>query len=405
MDLDRLYRAESGRVLATLIRLLGGFEEAEEALHDAFAAAAEQWRRTGVPNNPRAWLVSTGRFKAIDRIRRRVRFREASVELARQAQEDVNMPPEDTEEIRDDVLRLMFTCCHPTLPSEARTALALREICGLTTEEIARAFLARPSAIAQRIVRAKQKIRDERLPYEVPDRHALPGRLATVLQAIYLVFNEGYSATSGDHVVRQTLCDEAIRLGRLLVELMPTPEAQGLLALMLLHEARRTTRQTVDGDVILLADQDRSLWNRAQIAEGAVLVDKIFRSGRPGLYALQAAIAALHATAGSIEATDWAEIAGLYDLLYAEQPTPVVALNRAVAIAERDGAAEGLMAIDAVMAGGALADYAPAHAARAELLRRSGRPDEARKAYSHALGLSRQEPERRFLTQRIAALR
>jgi RNA polymerase sigma-70 factor (ECF subfamily) len=391
-------------VLATLIRLLGGFELAEEALHDAFAAAAVQWPKEGIPRNPRAWLVSAGRFRAIDRVRRRVRFDKAAAEIARQIEDEMTEPEAEMEAIADDSLRLIFTCCHPDLPQDAQVAMTLREVCGLTTEEIARAFLATPPAIAQRIVRAKQRIRDEAIPYEVPDRDALPERLAPVLQAIYLVFNEGYSAAAGDAVVRAELTGEAIRLARLLNELLPEPEVQGLLALMLLHEARRTSRTSPEGDLILLADQDRSLWNRSQIAEGAALVETSFNDGAPGPYALQAAIAALHATARSPDMTDWTQIAGLYDLLLARIPTPVVALNRAVAIAERDGPASGLALIDAILAAGDLTGYQPAHAARAELLRRLGRSAEARDAYQQALALTKQEPERRFLNRRLAAL-
>jgi RNA polymerase sigma-70 factor (ECF subfamily) len=399
-----VYREERGRVLATLVRLLGGFELAEEALHDAFAAAAIQWPAEGVPKNPRAWLVSAGRFKAIDRVRRRVRFDKAAAEIARQIEGEMDEPEAEMQAIADDTLRLVFTCCHPALPRDAQVAMTLREICGLTTEEIARAFLAAPSAIAQRIVRAKQRIRDEAIPYEVPDRDALPERLAPVLQSIYLVFNEGYSAGAGDAVVRGELTGEAIRLARLVNGLLPEPEVRGLLSLMLLHESRRAARMTAEGDLVLLADQDRSLWNRALIDEGTALVDQAFRTGQPGPYLVQAAIAALHATAPTADKTDWTEIAGLYDLLYEQVPTPVVALNRAVAVAERDGAAEGLLLIDAILADGRLADYQLAHAARADLLRRLGRTADACAAYQRALDLTKQEPERRFLTARIAAL-
>jgi RNA polymerase sigma-70 factor, ECF subfamily len=404
VDLDAIYRAERGRVLASLIRLLGGFELAEEALHDAFAAAAVQWPVEGMPKNPRAWLVSAGRFKAIDRVRRRVRFDKAAAEIAYQYENEMAEPEAEMQTIADDTLRLVFTCCHPALPRDAQVAMTLREICGLTTEEIARAFLAAPSAIAQRIVRAKQKIRDEAIPYEVPDRDALPERLAPVLQAIYLVFNEGYSAGAGDAVVRAELTAEAIRLARLIYGLLPEPEVQGLLALMLLHESRRRARMTDDGDLVLLADQDRGLWDRALIDEGAALVDAAFGHGRPGPYVLQAAIAALHATARTAADTDWTEIAGLYDLLLQQVPTPVVALNRAVAIAERDGAEAGLALVDAILADGRLEDYQLAHSARADLLRRLGRRADARKAYERALALSNQEPERRFLSARIASL-
>jgi RNA polymerase sigma-70 factor, ECF subfamily len=403
VDLDTVYREERGRVLATLIRLLGGFELAEEALHDAFAAAAVQWPVEGVPRNPRAWLVSAGRFKAIDRVRRRVRFDKAAAEIAYQHEIEMDEPEAKMHAIADDTLRLVFTCCHPALPRDAQVAMTLREICGLTTEEIARAFLAAPSAIAQRIVRAKQRIRDEAIPYEVPDRDALPERLSPVLQAIYLVFNEGYSAGAGDAVVRAELTAEAIRLARLIAELLPEPEVQGLLALMLLHESRRTARMTREGDLVLLADQDRSLWDRVLIDEGVALVDALFRRGGPGPYVLQAAIAALHATAPTAAATDWAEVAGLYDLLLHQVPTPVVALNRAVAIAERDGPGAGLTLVDAILADGRLEDYQPAHAARADFLRRLGRTADARKAYERALALTSQEPERRFLAARLAS--
>ena len=404
MNLDTVYREERGRVLATLIRLLGNYELAEEALHDAFAAAAVQWPVEGMPRNPRAWLVSAGRFKAIDRVRRRVRFDRAAAEIAYQYETEMAEPEAEMQAFADDTLRLVFTCCHPALPRDAQVAMTLREICGLTTEEIARAFLAAPSAIAQRIVRAKQRIRDEAIPYEVPDRDALAERLAPVLQAIYLVFNEGYSAAAGDAVVRAELTAEAIRLARLIAELLPEPEVQGLLALMLLHESRRAARMTPEGDLVLLADQDRSLWDRALIEEGAALVDAVFRRNQPGPYVLQAAIAALHATAPTAAATDWTEIAGLYDLLLQQVPTLVVALNRAVAIAERDGPAAGLTLVDAILADGRLEDYQPAHSARADFLRRLGRIADARKAYERALALSSQEPERRFLAARIANL-
>lgn len=404
MDLDAIYRSERGRVLATLIRLLGGFELAEEALHDAFAAAAVQWPVEGVPRNPRAWLVSAGRFRAIDRIRRRVRHDKAAAEIGHQIEAEMAEPEPDMQVIDDDTLRLIFTCCHPALPRDAQVAMTLREICGLTTEEIARAFLATPPAIAQRIVRAKQRIRDEAIPYEVPDRDALPARLQPVLQAIYLVFNEGYSAARGDAVVRIELTEEAIRLARLLHQLLPQPEVMGLLALMLLHESRTAARMTPEGDLILLADQDRTVWNRTLIDEGARLVDAAFRAPHPGPYAIQAAIAALHATAPSTAETNWAEIAGLYDLLLRHQPTPVVALNRAVAIAERDGPEAGLAIVDEIIDGGALPDYVPAHAARADFLRRLGRTDEAKAAYTRALALTQQKPERRFFERRLATL-
>ncbi len=404
MDLEAVYRAERGRVLASLIRLLGGFELAEEALHDAFAAAATQWPVEGVPKNPRAWLVSAGRFKAIDRVRRRVRFDKAAAEIAYEYENEMAEPEAEMQAIADDTLRLVFTCCHPALPRDAQVAMTLREVCGLTTEEIARAFLAAPSAIAQRIVRAKQRIRDEAIPYEVPDRDALPERLAPVLQTIYLVFNEGYSAGTGDAVVRAELTAEAIRLARLLNTLLPEPEVQGLLALMLLHESRRAARMTPEGNLVLLPDQDRSLWDRALITEGSALVDVAFRHGQPGPYVLQAAIAALHATAPTAAETDWTEIAALYDLLLQHTPTPVVALNRAVAVAERDGAEAGLTLVDALLADGRLEDYPLAHSARAEFLRRLGRDADARRAFERALALTNQEPERRFLAARISAL-
>jgi RNA polymerase sigma-70 factor (ECF subfamily) len=403
-EIEAVYRAESGRVLASLIRLLGGFELAEEALHDAFMAAAEQWPKTGVPANPRTWLVSAGRFRAIDRIRRRTRFGKIAVELRRQLEDEMAEPAMDEQSIADDTLRLIFTCCHPALPADAQTAMTLREVCGLTTEEIAHAFLAAPSAIAQRIVRAKQKIRDQAIPYEVPERPDMPERLQSVLRAIYLVFNEGYLASSGDSVTRADLQAEAIRLGRLLVELLPEPEAEGLLALMLLSGSRRTARATPDGDIILLADQDRSLWDRAMIAEGGQLAEKALRNGKAGPYAIQAAISAVHAGAATPADTDWSQIVELYTLLMQAAPSAIVELNRAVAIAERDGPAAGLALIDAILARGDLANYHLSHAARADLLRRLNRPTEARAAYLHALELAQQEPEKRFLRDRIEGL-
>lgn len=396
------YEAESRRVLATLIRLLGDFDAAEEALHDAFRAALEQWPRDGVPSNPRAWLVSTGRFKAIDGLRRRSRFDQ----LDETASADV-LATEDPvwvepEAVEDDRLRLIFTCCHPALASDAQVALTLREVCGLTTEQIAHAFLAPAPTLAQRIVRAKAKIRDARIPYEVPSPAELPERLDAVLRVIYLVFNEGYSASSGAAVTREDLAAEAIRLGRLLVQLLPESEAIALLALMLLHESRRAARTTADGDLVLLEDQDRSLWNRELIDEGTRLVEQALTRGPAGTYAVQAAIAAVHAGAPNPAATDWPQIVGLYDILLRLDPSPVAELNRAVAVAMCNGPEAGLLLVDELLQRGGLERYRLAHAARADLCRRLGRHREAAEAYRRSLALTRQEPERRFLERRLA---
>ena len=402
---DTIYRSESRRVLATLIRLLGDFDLAEEALHDAVTAAVERWPEEGMPANPRAWLVSTGRFKAIDALRRRARFDAAVPELAARIEPEAQeTTPDDDDAVADDRLRLIFTCCHPALPPDAQLALTLREVCGLTTEAIAHAFLSTPSTVAQRIVRAKAKIRDARIPYQVPSKADLPERLDVVLHVVYLVFNEGYSASSGDSLVRADLSNEAIRLGRLLLELLAEPEVMGLLALMLLHEARRAARTTAAGEMILLDEQDRSRWNREQIAEGQVLVEKALGSRRFGPYTLQAAIAAVHGEAPTAAATDWHQIVGLYDVLVRADPSPVVALNRAAAIAMRDGPLAGLTLIDAILATGDLTEYHLAHSARADLCRRLGRIADARAAYQRALDLARQEPERRFLHRRLGEL-
>ena len=405
-SIDAIYRSESRRVLATLIRLLGDFDLAEEALHDAFVAAMERWTRDGLPANPRAWLVSTGRFKAVDSLRRRARWDTRLTELAEQLHGSRQEPEEwEHDSVEDDRLRLIFTCCHPALTLDARIALTLREVCGLTTEEIARAFLAAPPTLAQRIVRAKAKIRTARIPYQVPSRSDLPGRLDAVLHVIYLVFNEGYSASSGTLLTRPDLSGEAIRLGRLLAELLPEPEAVGLFALMLLHESRRVARSTPTGELILLADQDRSLWNHEQITEGVALVERALRSRRFGPYTLQAAIAAVHAGALDAAATDWPQIVGLYDVLARADPSPVVELNRAVAVAMRDGPAAGLALIDSILARGELAEYHLAHSARADLCLRLGKTAEARASYGRALALARQESERRFLQRRMSELK
>jgi RNA polymerase sigma-70 factor (ECF subfamily) len=399
---DAIYRSDSRRVLATLIRLLGDFDLAEEALHDAFVAAIETWPNDGVPRNPRTWLVSTGRFKAIDRLRRSSRFDSADgAALERVAQSE---EPEMEDSVEDDRLRLIFTCCHPALSADAQIALTLREVCGLTTEEVARAFLTPAPTLAQRIVRAKSKIRDAGIPYEIPSLPDLPDRLDSVLHVIYLVFNEGYLASAGPDLMRESLSAEAIRLGRLLVELLPEPEAIGLLALMLLHEARRAGRTSSAGDLILLEDQDRSLWNREQIQEGVVLVERALTSRRIGPYSLQAAIAALHAESTDTASTDWAQIVALYDLLLKAEPSAVIELNRAAAIAMRDGPDTGLTLIDKILATGELRDYYPAHAARGELYRRLGRVSDAIAAYRRTLELVTQEPERRFLERRLMEL-
>jgi len=408
--IESLYRSESGRILATLVRLVGDLDLAEEAMHEAFAAALEFWPQTGIPDKPRPWLISTARFKAIDVIRRRARFDGAQRDLVAHMESRVNEAPggnEETgdEEIQDDRLRLIFTCCHPALPPEGQVALTLREICGLTTEEIARAFLVTPATLAQRIVRAKAKIRETPIPYEVPAPQELPERLDAVLQVVYLVFNEGYSAAAGAEVTRAELTGEAIRLGRLLAGLQPEPEVNGLLALMLLQESRNAARTSPAGELILLEHQDRALWNREQIAEGVGLVEKALISRRFGPYTLQAAIAAVHAEAESTAATDWRQIVALYNQLARIQPSPVVHLNRAVAIAMRDGPEAGLTQIDAVLADGELANYYLAHSARAELYRRLGRTAEARASYERALALTQQEPERQFLQERIRQLK
>jgi RNA polymerase sigma-70 factor (ECF subfamily) len=399
---DAVYRTHSRRVLATLIRLLGDFDLAEEAMHDAFMSAVEQWPRDGIPSNPRAWLVSTGRFKTITAMRKRARFDASLTEIAERLEAAARETGgQDEESVDDDRLRLIFTCCHPALTPDAQIALTLREVCGLTTEEIAHAFLSAPSTVAQRIVRAKAKIRDAGIPYQVPAIAALAERLDSVLHVIYLVFNEGYFASSGESLTRHDLSGEAIRLGRLLIELLPEPEAIGLLALMLLHESRRAARTSPSGELILLGDQDRSRWARDQIAEGSALVERALAMRRLGPYALQAAIAAVHAEASSEATTDWAQIVALYDILVRADPAPVVELNRAAAVAMRDGPLAGLTIIDAILARGDLADYLHAHSARADLCRRLGRVEEARASYQRALALTRQEPERRFLERRL----
>lgn len=399
----QVYREDSRRILATLIRLLGDFDLAEEALHEAFFVAVERWQRDGVPDNPRAWLVSTGRFKAIDVLRRRARFK-ASQPLLLAQLEELEQSEWDVEDVEDDRLRLIFTCCHPALAADAQVPLTLREVCDLTTEEIARAFLSAPAAIAQRIVRAKAKIRDAKIPYQVPSLSELPERLDSVLRVIYLVFNEGYSASGGAQVTREDLTREAIRLGRLLLELLPDPEVMGLLALMLLHESRRSARSSPSGELILLDDQDRGLWSTELIAEGCDLVERALTTGRFGPYCLQAAIAAVHAEAPTAGETDWEQIVGLYDVLLRAVPSPVIELNRAVAVAKRDGALAGLTLIEGILERGELQDYHLAHSARAEFCRQMGRVEEARAAYRRALELTRQEPERRFIEARLKAL-
>lgn len=400
---EQVYREDSRRILATLIRLLGDFDLAEEALHEAFFVAVERWRRDGVPDNPRTWLVSTGRFKAIDVLRRRARFK-ASQPLLLAQLDELEQADWSGEDVEDDRLRLIFTCCHPALAADAQVPLTLREVCDLTTEEIARAFLSAPAAIAQRIVRAKAKIRDAKIPYQVPTLNELPERLDSVLRVIYLVFNEGYSASVGAELTREDLTREAIRLGRLLMELLPEPEVMGLLALMLLHESRRPARTSPSGELVLLDDQDRSLWHAGLMAEGCALVERALSTRRFGPYCLQAAIAAVHAEAPSAAETDWQQIVGLYDVLLRAVPSPVIELNRAVAVAKRDGALAGLLLVEGILAGGELQDYHLAHSARAEFCRQLGRVEQARAAYQRALELTRQEPERRFIRARIMAL-
>jgi RNA polymerase sigma-70 factor (ECF subfamily) len=402
---DDVYRSDSRHVLATLIRLLGDFDIAEEALHDAFRAALEQWPRDGVPANPRAWLVSTGRFKAIDAMRRRSRFEPLPDDIDKRFAADMDdQEAWNDASIKDDRLRLIFTCCHPALSSDAQVALTLREVCGLTTEEVARAFLSSPSTVAQRIVRAKAKIRNARIPYEVPSATDLPDRLDAVLRVVYLVFNEGYSASSGAALTRHDLSSEAISLGRLLVELLPETEALGLLALMLLQDSRRAARTSPSGDLVLLEHQDRSLWSRDDIRDGSALAERALAAPQLGPYTIQAAIAAVHANALDAAATDWAQIVALYDLLARAEPSPVIELNRAVAVAMRDGPSAGLVLIDAILRRGDLSDYHLVHAARADLCRRLGRAAEARVSYERALALTQQEPERRFLQRRLAEL-
>jgi RNA polymerase sigma-70 factor (ECF subfamily) len=403
---ETLYRTESRRVFATLVRLIGDFELAEDALQEAFAAAVDQWSREGVPSNPRTWLVSTGRFKAIDTLRRRARFDASLADIARRLDEtSVSNSGVDGDGIEDDRLRLIFTCCHPAIAPEAQVALTLREVCGLKTEEIARAFLTSPTTIAQRIVRGKAKIRDAGIPYQVPSVVDLPDRLDSVLSVIYLVYNEGYSASSGEALTRSDLSEEAIRVGRLLVELLPDPEAIGLLALMLLQESRRSARTSSTGDLILLEDQDRTLWNRERITEGKALVERVLASHVVGFYTIQAAIAAVHADAPSAAQTNWAQMVALYDVLVQINPSPVIELNRAVAIAMRDGLDSGLAIVDGLLARAELKKYYLAHSVKADFCRRLGRTAEARESYERALALVQQEPERRFLEKRLRELR
>ncbi|MCY1263486.1 RNA polymerase subunit sigma-24 [Pseudomonas jessenii] len=402
-QVERVYREESRRILATLIRLLGDFDLAEEALHEAFFIAVERWQRDGVPDNPRAWLVSTGRFKAIDALRRRARFAASQPLLIAQL-EELEQADWSDEDVEDDRLRLIFTCCHPALAADAQVPLTLREVCDLTTEEIARAFLSAPATIAQRIVRAKAKIRDAKIPYQVPTLAELPERLDSVLRVIYLVFNEGYSASIGAELIREDLTREAIRLGRLLVELLPEPEVMGLLALMLLHESRRPARTSASGELIVLDEQDRSLWDAGLISEGCTLVERALTMGRFGPYCLQAAIAAVHAEAPTAGETDWPQIVGLYDVLLRAVPSPVIELNRAAAISQRDGPLAGLTLVDAILERGELLDYHLAHSARAQFCWQLGRKQEARAAWERALALTRQEPEQRFIEERLKAL-
>lgn len=402
-QVERVYREESRRILATLIRLLGDFDLAEEALHEAFFIAVERWQRDGVPDNPRAWLVSTGRFKAIDALRRRARFAASQPMLIAQL-EELEQADWSDDDVEDDRLRLIFTCCHPALAADAQVPLTLREVCDLTTEEIARAFLSAPATIAQRIVRAKAKIRDAKIPYQVPTLAELPERLDSVLRVIYLVFNEGYSASIGAELIREDLTREAIRLGRLLVELLPEPEVMGLLALMLLHESRRPARTSASGELIVLDEQDRSLWDAGLISEGCALIEQALSMGRFGPYCLQAAIAAVHAEAATAGETDWPQIVGLYDVLLRAVPSPVIELNRAAAISQRDGPLAGLTLVDAILERGELLDYHLAHSARAEFCRQLGRKEQARAAWQRALELTRQEPERRFIEERLKAL-